>query len=249
MYYDANYPDILLSDLERNPKLSNWDRSESITMMMCRENRYDYEEYEKFLKAAVNNFRSTLTYKHYKGYLYSIGLDCCQFHPYIQNSEEYKMADLEMHHCMINIFDIAIMISEHYLNTVGGISEFMLAKILKAEHAANRLPLVMLCKSCHQKYHHKGLYVHPEQVFGRWWELIEVYNQGWTREIIEKLIRYLNRGLGEKFQYRQEDAKKLLALRDRIASYAGNGGVLLDGCPNPYGCEGFANDEDWRSYS
>ena len=243
-YFSANYPDILLSDLERNPRLTNSDGSETITMMLTIENRYDYEEYEKFLKAAVANFRKTPTYKHYKGYLYAIGLNCCQFHPYIQNTEEYEMASLEMHHCMINIFDIAILITEHCLQTVGGISEFQLVKLLKAEHAANRVPLTMLCKSCHQKYHHKALYVHPEQVFGKWWELLEIYNQGWTREIMEKLMRYLNRGLGEKFEYRLEDMRKLMELRDGIARYAGNGGLILDGCPNPYGSDDFANEQD-----
>lgn len=244
MYYNANYQDIMLSDLEKNPRLTNADETESITMMLTLENRYDYEEYEKFLKAAVKNFRSTNTYKHYKSYLYSLGIDCCQFHPYIQNTDEYEMASLEMHHCMLNIFDIAIMITEHYLQTVGGISEFMLAKLLKHEHACNRIPIVMLCRSCHQKYHYKSLYVHPEQVFGKWWELLEVYNQGWTREIMEKLMRYLNRGLGEKFEYRVEDMKRLMELRDTVASYAGSGGVLLDGCPNPYTSMEFANELD-----
>ena len=147
------------------------------------------------------------------------------------------MASLEMHHCMLNIFDIAIMICEHYLNTVGAISEFELIKRLKQEHANNRIPLVMLCKTCHQLYHHKSLYIHPEQVFGKWWELIERYNLGWTREIVEKLLRYLNRGVGEKFQYRVEERDKLLQLRDTLTSYAEVGGVLLDGCPNPYGDE------------
>jgi hypothetical protein len=212
-------------------------------MLLTADMRYDYEEYEKFLKKAVANFRSTPTYKHYKGYLYSIGINCCQFHPHIQNTEEYEMASLEMHHCCLNIYDIAIMISEHYLNTVGAISEFQLVKLLKQEHANNRVPLVMLCKSCHQKYHHKYLYVHPEQVFGKWWELMDRYNQGWTREIIDKLARYLDRGLGEKFKYREEERDKLLALRENIASLAGTGGMMLDGCPNPYGTEGYDRGE------
>jgi hypothetical protein len=154
------------------------------------------------------------------------------------------MASLEMHHCMFNIFDIAIMITENALNTVGFITEFQLVKLIKQEHINNRVPVVMLCKSCHQKYHHKGLYVHPEQIFGKWWEMIEKYKAGLTMEICEKIIRYLNRGLGEKFQYRIEDRDRLLALRDDINKLAGTGGLLLDGQSNPYEMEGYANEED-----
>ena len=102
----------------------------------------------------------------------------------------------------------------------------------------------MLCKSCHQKYHHKGLYVHPEQIFGKWWEMIEKYQAGMTGEIMEKIIRYLSRGLGEKFKYRLEDRDRLLALRDNINILAGTGGLLLDGHSNPYEMEEFANDVD-----
>ena len=133
------------------------------------------------------------------------------------------MASLEMHHCMLNIFDIAIMITENALNTVGFITEFQLVKLIKQEHINNRVPVVMLCKSCHQKYHHKA---------------------GMTGEIMEKIIRYLNRGLGEKFQYRLEDRDRLLALRDNINILAGTGGLLLDGHSNPYEMEEFANDVD-----
>lgn len=244
MYFSANYPDILISDMDSNPRISNATGEYSITMCLSKENRYDYDEYEKFLKKAVANFRSSPTYKHYKSYLYSLGINCCQFHPYIQNTEEYEMASLEMHHCMLNIFDIAIMITENALNTVGFITEFQLVKLIKQEHINNRVPVVMLCKSCHQKYHHKGLYLHPEQIFGKWWEMIDKYKAGMTGEIMEKIIRYLNRGLGEKFQYRLEDRDRLLALRDDINVLAGTGGLLLDGHANPYEMEEYANDVD-----
>ena len=99
----------------------------------------------------------------------------------------------------------------------------------------------MLCKTCHQMYHHKYLYVHPTQIFGQWWNLLKKYDKGVTRELADKIVRYLNRGIGDKAKYRDEDIKRLLALRDDITNFAGSKGVLLDGCPNPYGEEGFAN--------
>lgn len=234
MYYSANYPDILISNLDINPEISSPNADYSITFAFTKEQQYDYEEYEAVLKAAIKNFRNSNTYKHYKSYLYDIGINCCQFHPYISNNEEVEMASLEMHHCMINIYDIAILIMEDTINRYGSITEFDLADLLKIEHTRNRIPIVMLCKTCHQSYHHKSLYVHPNQVFGKWWELIEAYPLGWTRELCEKLYKYLARGLNEKSEYRDKDNRKLLALRDNILEWSNLRGVKLDGIDKGY---------------
>ena len=38
---------------------------------------------------------------------------------------------------------------------------------------------------------------------------------------MEKVIRYLNRGLGEKFKYRKDEIDYLLRLRDDIKDWSG----------------------------
>lgn len=234
MYYSANYPDILISNIDINPEISSPNADYSITMAFTKDQKYDYEEYENLLNSAIRNFRNSPTYKHYKSYLYDIGMNCCQFHPHIVNNDEYEMASLEMHHCMLNIYDIAIIIMEDCLNRYNKITEFDLADLLKLEHTNNRIPIVMLCKNCHQLYHHKFLYVHPEMIFGKWWELIEAYPLGWTRELCEKLMRYLSRGLNEKFQYRKDEIDKLLKLRDDIENWANMKGVSFHGYEDAY---------------
>lgn len=244
MYYSANYPDILISNLDINPEISSPNADYSITFAFTKEQQYDYEEYEAVLKSAIKNFRNSNTYKHYKSYLYDIGINCCQFHPYISNNEEFEMASLEMHHCMINIYDIAILIMEDTINRYGSITEFDLADLLKIEHTRNRIPIVMLCKTCHQSYHHKSLYVHPNQVFGKWWELIEAYPLGWTRELCEKLYKYLARGLNEKSEYRDKDNRKLLALRDNILEWSNLRGVKLDDIDKGYTDKGIDIEQD-----
>ena len=229
MYYSANYPDILLSNIDINPTLTSPNAVYSISFALTKEQTYDFEEYKRFLDSAIRNFRQSKFYTHYKHYLYSLGIDCCQFHPNITSNSEQEVASLEMHHCMLNIYDIAIIITEHILATQGMINEFDLSDLLKIEHANNNIPIVMLCKSCHQKYHHQFLYVYPEMIFGKWWELLYKYPEGWTREIMDKVFKYINRGLGEKRQYREKDNARLLELRDEILNWAGNKGVLLDG--------------------
>lgn len=241
MYYSANYPDILISNLEVNPEISSPNADYSINMTFTKDQKYDFEEYEKILKSAIKNFRNSNTYRHYKSYLYNLGINCCQFHPYITNNDEFEMASLEMHHCMLTIYDIAIIIMEDYINRYGSITEFDLADLLKIEHTNNRVPIVMLCKNCHQLYHNKSLYVYPSQVFGKWWELIETYSLGWTREICEKLMKYIYRGLNDKERYREEDNKRLLELRDNIESWANLRGVNIDVDENDYGDKRFSD--------
>ena len=127
------------------------------------------------------------------------------------------MATLEMHHCMLTIYDIACLMCEHYLNTGMRITEFDISEMLRIEHTENRIPIVMLCKTCHQQYHHNYLYIHPEMIFGRWWELFDRYPMGITRDIAYKTMMYLDQAVTqEKFDKKKEYAEKVLALRDKL---------------------------------
>ena len=216
---NVNYPDIILDNRTGNPTILSPNTDFKIQFALTREETYDLDEYKEFLDSAIRLFRHSRTYKHYKAYLHSLGMICCQFHPYIQANEEEDI--LEMHHCMLNIYDIAILITEHTLNTAGSITEFDLAELLKFEHANNRIPIVMLCKTCHQLYHHKYLYVHPNMCFGKWWELIERYKTGLNRDIMFKLMMYLKKAGEDKLPIQQERNAKLLKLKDELANWSG----------------------------
>lgn len=225
MVEPARYPDIFITDAEHNPTIISPNADYSIQFALTKEASYDLEEYKAFLDAAIREFRHSRTYSHYKAYLIGLGMNCCQFHPYIQNdSEDKKMATIEMHHCMINIYDIAILICEHYLNTIGQITEFDLSEALRYEHIHNRIPIVMLCKSCHQLYHHKYLYVPPDMIFGKWWELFDAYKMGMTRDIAFKVMMYLNKCISEERLTKQNERnQKLLQLRENILDWSSTG--------------------------
>ena len=218
-YIPTNYPDILLSNQNNNPILHSPNSDYSISFAMTKDGSYDLEEYKLFLDSAIREFRHSRTYTHYKAYLYSLGLNRCQFHPYIMSGKDFEVASLEMHHCMLNIYQITVLISDHLLNTYGTLTEFDLAEILRYEHVNNRIPIVMLCKTCHQQYHHKYLYVHPNMVFGKWWELIERYPSGLkdNKDIANSLIMYLSKAINEdEVKAQERKAKYLLQLRDNI---------------------------------
>ena len=224
---NVNYPDIILKNDTGNPEILSPNADYAIQFALTREGTYDLEEYKAFLDSAIRLFRHSRTYLHYKAYLYSIGMNCCQLHPYIQDTEDDKDTILEMHHCMLNIYDIAIMITEHVLNTVGAITEYDLAEILKCEHAQNRIPIVMLCKTCHQQYHNNYLYIHPNMCFGKWWELIERYKLGLNRDIMFKLMMYLKKAREDKLPIYEDRNQKLLQLNDELLDWSGLKGVKV----------------------
>lgn len=230
--YSANFPDTVLLDYNTsNPKLYSTNQDYSIEFGLSPDNRYDFEEYMEFLSSAINMFHKSKFYTQYKGYLYSLGINKCAFHPYIKSDDEGTVATLEMHHCMLTIFDIAVLITEHYLNTLPkdiAFTEFDLAEVLKNEHKANNIPIVFLCKNCHALFHHSFLYVEPEQIFGNYINLFYKYKNGWTNNnILDKMYRYLNRSLEPNIDYQRKNRDKLLELRDSILDWSAMNNIVL----------------------
>lgn len=150
----------------------------------------DVERYKRFLDGSIGMFRKSRAYKGYKAYLMTMGLDRCQ----IMGNIKSGMADIEMHHNFLTIYDIAILISQHILNTVGKISSFDLAAILAQEHRNNNIPIVMLSKTAHQVYHDNiDFYIPMSMTFGKWWDLLIKYRYGITLDIAYKVIKYINK--------------------------------------------------------
>lgn len=177
---------------DSNPTLKSPNSFYEISFYQTKESLMDVEDYKRFLENAISRFRHSKTYKNYKGYLIGLGLDKCQYLGNINND----MATIEMHHSIITIYDIALIICEHILNTVGKISTFDLVQLLKEEHKENNIPIVMLSLTPHQLYHSDPeFYISPKMVFGRWNVLLEKYKYGITQDIAFKILLYIKKAL------------------------------------------------------
>lgn len=209
---------IVEYDTNFNPSIQSINCSFPLQFYATEETFVDIEYYKRFLDNAISRFRTSRTYKNYKGYLMSLGMDKCQI---LGNIDE-SMADLEMHHNFLTIFDIALMITEHTIKTKGYISTFDLVMLLKEEHKNNRIPLVMLTKTVHQLYHANEDFVIPAQYcFGYWQELLVKYNKGITRDIAYKVINFIQKSMevqqiGANYQL----ANNLLQLRENIIDWS-----------------------------
>lgn len=205
------FPDIDLIDGD-NPTLASANSPFTLSFYNTRET-LDADNYKRFLENAVYRFRHSIMYTHYKGSLMAMGLDHCQMHGNISA----EMATIEMHHNMITVFDVALILSEYMLNKVGRISTFDLVNMLKAEHAANRINLVMLSLTPHQLYHNEPeFFIHPSQCFGKWWEFLEMYHEGITQDVAFKILFYLKQAIEEG----GSNDYGLLELREKIKDWS-----------------------------
>lgn len=194
---DSDFSIIKLQDYniitkdDLNPTLCSPHNSFDISFYQTKESLMDPEKYKSFLKNAERRFRASKEYKAYKSYLMSMGFDHCQI---MGNIEVGDNVDIELHHNILNLFDICIMISEHVLNTVGYISTFDLIQLLIQEHFENRVGVTFLSCTAHELFTNGDeSYIPPEMTFGKWWELLEKYRFGITYEIAQKLIKYISK--------------------------------------------------------
>lgn len=200
-----------------NPTLRSDMSPYELPFYQTRETLLDVEVYKRFLDSAISRFRHSRTYKNYKGYLYGLGLDRCQF----MSNLTSEMCDLEMHHHFLTIFDIALIITEHVVDTKGYISTFDLVELLKEEHINNRVGLVMLNKTAHQIYHsNPDFLIHSDMLIGNWWEFLEKYHLGITRDIAFKILFYIKRCLEEGCSNDNE----MLALHDKLLDWSVHNG-------------------------
>lgn len=202
---------------ELNPTLVSPYTFYELPFYQTKDTLINTDTYREFLNNAISRFRRSRTYNNYKGFLIGLGLDRCQVHGNIT----MEMATLEMHHNMLTIFDIALIITEHIINTVGYISTFDLITLLKQEHINHRVQLVMLSLTPHQIYHNTdGFFIHPDNTIGNWWDFLERYNTGLTLDIAYKLLRYINKSIKNDYSYDSD----LLNLRDKIYDWSGLNG-------------------------
>lgn len=181
----------IISFGDYNPTLRSPNGQYDISFYQTKGSLEDPERYKRYLKSIERAFRSSKEYSTYKGYLMSFGLDHCQVMGNIEGSDE---VDIELHHNILNLFDITCMICEHFLNTIGQICTFDMVQVLIYEHFENRIPICFLSTTSHEMYTNDfNAYIPPEMTFGRWWELIERYPYGITYEIAQKLIRYITK--------------------------------------------------------
>ena len=214
-------PDLAVYGDLINPTLYSPNSPFVLQFAQTRESLMDVDVYRNFLYSAITALRQSEFYKHYKAYLISLGINKCQMHPNIVADEDGP-ATLELHHHVITILDMALLITEHVLNTYGSITSFDLEELLRQAHKDNQLNVVFLCKTCHELYHNNsnGDFKLPFQMgFGKPFELLDKYKFGITRDFAMKLYFQLKNDL-YNIDERDEKIVNLLKIRDNVIKWS-----------------------------
>lgn len=184
------YPDIITIS-EKNAVVHSPHSPVDLFFEMTKETITDPGDFTRFIKSAENQFRASREYKAYKAYLIeSLGINRCQYFGNITVDD----ASVELHHNILNLFDICILITLHVINTVGKITSFDLVQMLIQEHYQNNIGITFLSKTAHQIYtNDPDGYIPPEQTFGAWWNLLSRYKFGITYDIANKIIKYIKK--------------------------------------------------------
>lgn len=209
-------PDIYYDGNNLNPCIMSPNAPYAIYFKQTRETLRDTDLFKRFIDNAVSNFRHSRVYTNYKSYLYQLGMNRCQMFGNITS----EMATIEMHHNGLTIFDIAVIIATHLLNTMGEVTEFDIFYHLRLLHTSNEVPLVMLCKTAHQLEHNdEDFYVPVQMTFGNWIKFLNDYKYGLTYGIARKLDRWIKKSLQEQVDKGRLNESSIM-LREKIKEWS-----------------------------
>lgn len=206
-------PGIIGYSEDNNPTIASPYSPFVIQFYQTPDSLNNIEDYRSFLKNIESAFRKSREYKAVKSRLIESGMSNCQIHGNL-NAE---MVDIEMHHNMLTLFDLAMIITEHMVKTSGKVSSFDVERLLVEAHNNNEVLLVMLSKTAHQVYHANPEFFLPfEMCIGEPWKFLERYKYGITQDIAYKILRYLRQE--EKNDGKIND-QGLLNIRNQILSW------------------------------
>lgn len=209
-------PDIYLYDDGENPTIGSPYSPFVIQFYQTRESLANIEDYRAFLKNIEMRFRKSRNYKKYKSRLIESGMNRCQIHGNI--TTDMEKISIEMHHNMLTLFDIAMIISEHFINTVGKVSSFDVLKMIELAHENNEVLLCMLTKTPHEAYHdNPNFFIPLEACIGDPFKFLQRFRYGITQDIAYKILYYLNE---EEKQNGKIQDNHILDVRNQILDWS-----------------------------
>lgn len=196
-----------------NPIIFNDNEPNGIFLAQTRDTLMDPEIYKSFLYSAQTNFRKSKFYTDYKADLMFKGLDRDQRHAAITSD----MAPIEMHHNFITLNFMSIILTEHTLNTKGCITTFELMSLLEEQHRKNRVAVIMLSETEHQKHHDDPTdFISLKQCFcPHIFDFINLYMDGITLDICYKLLLHLK----QEEQYGESFSPNMARARDQLLNW------------------------------
>lgn len=148
---------------------------------------FDETNLKKFIKSVERTVRSSREYKRYIENLRT-NVHALNYDTVMSNISNTDTA-LEFHHYPLSLYEISeILILDHLANK-DNITSFSIAKEIMEYHFKNKIGLVSLTKTNHELAHDGALFLHKNQIFGKYEEFINEHPNGISMDIRNKIDR------------------------------------------------------------
>ena len=148
---------------------------------------FDETNLKKFIKSVERTVRTSKEYKRYIENLRT-NVHALNYDTVMSNISNTDTA-LEFHHYPLSLYEISeILILDHLANK-DNITSFSIAKEIMEYHFKNKIGLVSLTKTNHELAHDGALFLHKNQIFGKYEEFINEHPNGISMEIRNKIDR------------------------------------------------------------
>lgn len=148
---------------------------------------FDETNLKKFIKSVERTVRSSKEYKRYIENLRT-NVHALNYDTVMSNISNTDTA-LEFHHYPLSLYEISeILILDHLANK-DNITSFSIAKEIMEYHFKNKIGLVSLTKTNHELAHDGALFLHKNQIFGKYEEFINEHPNGISMDIRNKIDR------------------------------------------------------------
>lgn len=148
---------------------------------------FDEVNLKKFIKSVERTVRSSREYKKYIENLRT-NVHALNYDTVMSNISNTDTA-LEFHHYPLSLYEISeILILDHLANK-DNITSFSIAKEIMECHFKNKIGLVSLTKTNHELAHDGAIFLHKNQIFGKYEEFINEHPGGISMDIRNKINR------------------------------------------------------------
>lgn len=149
------------------------------------EDFYDDRSVKKFIKIVERLIRTSKEYNTYIGELRN-NVSILN-HDNILSNISAADVDLEFHHYPFTLYDIIEIVMLHHVVQKENFTSFSIAKEVMELHYKHLIGLVSLTKTTHELSHSGNLFLATTQVFGDYKHFIELYKDGLSGVMMEKI--------------------------------------------------------------
>ena len=148
---------------------------------------FDETNLKKFIKSVERTVRTSKEYKRYIENLRT-NVHALNYDTVMSNISNTDRA-LEVRQYPWSLYEISdILILDHLANK-DNITSFSIAKEIMEYHFKNKIGLVSLTKTNHELAHDGALFLHKNQIFGKYEEFINEHPNGISMDIRNKIDR------------------------------------------------------------